>query len=144
MPVLPGDQPLVAGVPPVSGSPIVLVVDDDPDVGETTATDLRRAGLRVRTALNADNALSCCGTQSFDATILAHHPNDQYCESLLDEAPAMGLAVIVSAARSSLLADIRSRHRERVFAVMPTPVAASELVDVVQAAVTATRNQRNE
>src|SRR5271169_2079322 len=59
------NQPLDAGVPAVPRSPIVLVVDDDPDVGETTATNLRGAGLRVRTALNSDLALDCCRTQPF-------------------------------------------------------------------------------
>ena len=126
----------------VPGSPIVLVVDDDPDVGEATAANFRRAGLRVRTALTADNALDCCKTQPFDATVLDHHPFDGYSETLLDQEPDMGLAVIVSAPAASPLAVIRSRHAERVFAVLPTPVVPSELVEVVQEAVAASHPPR--
>jgi DNA-binding NtrC family response regulator len=141
MSVIPISEPLAAGMPAEPGAPIVLVVDDDPDGGEATAANLRKAGLRVRTALTAENALECCIAQPFDATVLDHHQADDYCESLLDEAPAMGLAVIVSAARLSVLADIRSRHVEQVFAVMPKPVADAELVEVVHAAVAASRSQ---
>ena len=125
-----------------AGSPLVLVVDDNADIAESTATNLRRAGLRVRTALTADNALDCCKTQPFDATVLDHHPDDEYSETVLEEAPDMGLAVIVSDATPSRLADIQTRHAEKVFAVKTKPVAKSELVHVVQEAVTASRSQR--
>jgi len=137
------DQPLSAGTPVRPGSPIVLVVDDDVDVGETVATNLRRAGLRVRTALNADYALDFCKTQPFDAVVLDHHPGDTYSENVLGEAPDVGLAVIISTAPPSQLADIRSRHAEKVFAVKTKPVAPPDLVEVVQAAVTASRRQQN-
>jgi DNA-binding NtrC family response regulator len=134
-------QPVVAGVPSVPGSPIVLVVDDDPDVGEATADNLRQAGMRVRTALNADYALDCCQTQPFDAVVLDHHPADGYSEELLEEAPDMGLAVIVSDAKWDVVADIQKRHGASVFGVKVKPVSPADLVGVVQAAVTASRRQ---
>jgi DNA-binding NtrC family response regulator len=120
------------------------VVDDDADAGEVAATNLRRAGVRVRTTLTADNALGFCQTQPFDAVVLDHHAADAYSENLLEAAPEMGLAVIVSAAKPSLLADIKKRHIEKVFSVKTKPVMSSELVTVVRAAVTATRNQRKQ
>jgi len=133
-----------SGSSSASGSPIVLVVNDDSDVGEATAANLRVAGLRVRTALNSDRAVACCEAQSFNAVVLDHHQADDYSESLLANGPDMGPAVIVSAARLSQLADIRSRYPDKVFAVLAKPVAPSELVEVVRAAITASRNQRKQ
>jgi DNA-binding NtrC family response regulator len=134
-------QPVVPGAPAAKDSPIVLVVDDDADVGEATAVDLRRAGMRVRTALNVDYALDCCRTQSFDAVVLDHHPADGYSEKLLEEAPDMGLAVVVSDAKWDVLADMQKRHGAGVFGVKVKPVTAAELVHLVRGAVTASRSQ---
>jgi len=138
----PAYQPLIPGAPQLPDSPLVLVVDDDAAEGETMAVDLRRAGLRVRTALNVDYALDFCRTQPFDAAVLDHHPADGYSETLLKEGADMGPAVIVSTATPPLLADIQKRHRKRVFAVRPKPVAPSELAAVVWAAVSRSRSRR--
>ncbi len=142
MPVVTTDRPLVAGTPGRPGSPIVLVVDDDPNVGEATATHLRRAGLRVRTALTADYALDCCKAQPFDAVVLDHHPADGYSGKLLGEAPDMGLAVIGSAAKWDVLVDLQKRHSERVFGVKIKPVSTPQLIRFVQAAVAESCRQR--
>lgn len=137
MPATTTHQPLAPGAPERPGSPIVLVVDDDAEAGENTATDLRRAGLRVRTALTAEYALDFCRTQRFDAVVIDHHTADEYSEVVLDEAPDTGPAVIVSTATPPVLADIESRHADKVFAVKIRPVAPSELIEVVQEAVAA-------
>jgi DNA-binding NtrC family response regulator len=135
--------PLVAGMPRRPDSPIVLVVDDDADVGEAKASDLRRAGLRVRTALTAEYALDCCRTQSFDAVVIDHHPDDHYSDTVLDEVPELGPAVIVSTAPSLLFVDIETRHPDKVFAIKREPVEPSELVEVVQEAVAASNMPRS-
>jgi DNA-binding NtrC family response regulator len=145
VPAFPADKPLVPGSPELPGAPIVLVVDDDPDAGQVIADNLRRAGIRARTALTADLALDCCHSQSFDATILDQHGADEDRTRLLDEAGAgLGLAVIVSAAKPASLPDIQRRHAKTVFAVKQGPLAPSQLFEVVQAAVTETRRRRRQ
>lgn len=62
------------------------------------SADLRRAGLGVRTALTAEYAIDCCKTQPFDAVVIDHHSDDGYSETLLEEGPDVGPAVIVSTA----------------------------------------------
>jgi len=144
MPVVPNHQPPLAGTPERPSSSTILVVDDDADVGETTATNLRRGGLRARTALNGGYPRGGRKTQPFDVVVRDHHPTDKYSENLLEEAPDMGLAVTVSAAPPSVLTDITKRQAETVFVVKRSPVVPSELVEVVRAAVTVSRNQRNQ
>lgn len=129
--------PLAAGTPKRPDSPLVLLVDDDPAAGEAKATDLRRAGLRVRTALTAENAVRCSRTQPFDAVVIDHHQDDGYSEAVLEEAHHVGPAVIVSTAPIPIVADIETRHADKVFAVKIEPVERSELVQVVQEAVAA-------
>ena len=142
MPV-PNDQPVVAGAPAVPGSPIVLVVDDDADGGEARADDLRRAGLRVRTALTAENAIDCCKAQPFDAVVIDHHADDEYSETVLEEAPDVGPAVIMSTAPIPDVADLGTRHVDKVFAVKTEPIEPAELVRVVQEAVAASNMPRS-
>jgi len=134
-------QPVAPGTPAARESSIVLVVDDDAEAGEAIAAELRRAGIRVRTALNAEYALDCCRTRSFDAVVLDYHPADGYSEELLEEAPDMGLAVVVSDAKWDVLADMKKRHAASVFGIKVKPVSTAELVDVVQEAVAASRSQ---
>ena len=136
-------EPLVAGTPAIPDSPIVLVVNDDSDVGEATAANLRRAGLRVRTALTAEYAVDACRTQPFDAVVIDHHPDDQYSETVLEEAPDVGPVVIVSTAPAPVVADIETRHADKVFAVKMEPVEPSEFVEVVQEAVAASNMPRS-
>ena len=144
MPAFPTAQPLVPGSPGLPGAPIVLVVDDDPDAGQRIAANLRRAGIRARTALTAALALDCCNSQPFDAAVLDQHGADEDSEKLLDEAgPGLGLAVIVTTAKPSSLTDIHKRHANTVFAVKRGPMRPSQLVEVVQAAVAETRRQRD-
>jgi len=134
---------LVAGTPAVPDSPIVLVVDDDADAGEAAATNLRRVGVRVRTALSTEYAFDFCKSQPFDAVVLDHHLADGYSDGLLKAAPEMGLAVIVSAAVPDLVADIHKIYGEREFALLVKPVSPVELVEVVQEAVAESRYLRN-
>jgi DNA-binding NtrC family response regulator len=135
--------PLDAGTPTNPDSPLVLVVDDQAVVGEAKATSLRRAGLRVRTALNAEYALDCCRRQSVDAVVIDHRPGDEYSETLLEEGPDFGPAVLVSTAPGPMIADIENRHADTVFAVKREPVEPSELVEVVQLAVAASNMPRS-
>ena len=129
----------------LAGTPIVLVVDEDPDAGQAIATNLRRSGIRARTALTADLALDCCHSQPFDAAVLDRLGADEDSDKLLDEAgPGLGLAVIVSAAKPPSLPDLEKRHPNTVFAVKRGPMVSSQLVEVVQAAVTETRRQRGQ
>jgi len=135
---------LVAGTPAVPDSPIVLVVDDDADAGEVAATNLRRAGVRVRTALSTEYAFDFCQAQPFDAMVLDHRLADRNSDGLLEAAPEMGLAVIVSGAVPDLVADIHRRYGDREFAVLVKPVSPTELVEVVQETVTESRYLRNQ
>jgi len=134
--VLPTNQPLIAGQQDSPDCPIVLVVDDDPDVGEDTAVNLRRAGLRVRTALTTEHACDFCKAQPVDAVVLEHRLADSYSDHLLDGSPDMGLAVIVPDGMPNLLADIHKSYGQREFAVLIKPVLPAELVEVVQEAIT--------
>jgi DNA-binding NtrC family response regulator len=145
LPAFRTDQSLVPGSPVLPGAPIVLVVDQDPDAGQAIATDLRRAGMRARTALTADLALDCCHSQPFDAAVFDRLAAEEDSDRLLDEAgPGLGLAVIVSAAKPSALSDVEKRHPNAVFALKRGPIRPSQLVEVVQAAVTETRRQRQQ
>jgi DNA-binding NtrC family response regulator len=110
-------------------------VDDDADVGEAKASDLRRAGLRVRTALTAEYALDFSRTQPFDAVVIDHHSGDAYSEAVLEQASDVGPAVVVSSAPSNVAAEIGKRFAHRVFAVREEPLAPSDLVETVQEAV---------
>jgi DNA-binding NtrC family response regulator len=134
---------VAAGTPKRPDSPLVLVVDDDADMGEAKAADLRKAGLRVRTALTAENAIDCCKTQPFDAVVIDHHADDGYSETVLQEAPDVGPAVIVSTAPILDVADLGTRHVHKVFAVKMEPVEPSVLVEVVQEAVAASNMPRS-
>ncbi len=137
------DRPLVPGTPDQPDAPIVLVVDDNADVAEAMATDLRRGGLRVRTAMTAEYAIAFCETQRFDAVVIDVHPDDGYSEPLLEEAPDTGPAVIVSNTKPRVIADTLRRHKKKVFAIKQRPVPPSELVEVVREAVSASRTERN-
>ncbi len=122
-------------MPETIGSPLVLVVNDDPSVGEETATNLRRVGLRVRTALTSGFALDLCQDLSFDGVVLDLPLADPYSEILLNDDSDLGLAVIVSAMPDQL-ALMTERCQEKVFALVAKPVTQSELIPVVQGAVT--------
>jgi len=137
----PSFQPLVPGAPELPDAPLVLVVDNDADIGETMAVDLRRSGMRVRTALTAEYAVAFCETQDFDAMVIDHPLSGEEGEHLLAEAPDRG-TVIVSGSTPPVPAKVRHRHARKVFAVKTKPVAPSELVQVVRAAVSASRRKR--
>ena len=132
-------EPVVAGAPVANDSPIVLVVDDDADTAEATANILRQEGVRVRTAVTTEYASDFCKTQSFDAVVLDHHLADGYTKELLDEAPEMGLAVLVSEPKPNLVADIHRSYGTREFVVLVKPVLPADLVEVVQETITESR-----
>jgi PAS domain S-box-containing protein len=50
----------------VGGSESVLLVDDEPEILETTSTHLKALGYSVKTASDGDSALEVLNTQSFD------------------------------------------------------------------------------
>jgi len=135
--------PLPAGTPSRRDSLLVLVVDDDAGRGEAKADDLRRAGMRVRTALTAEIAIDCCKRQRFDAVVIHHDPNDDYSEVVLEHAPDVSPAVIVSTAAIPDVADLGARHVHKVFAVRKDPVEPSALVEVVQEAVAVSNMPRS-
>ncbi|HLX87200.1 MAG TPA: hypothetical protein VKR22_01880 [Acidimicrobiales bacterium] len=98
--------------------------------------------MRVRTALTAKSAIDCCKMQRFDAVVIDHHPDDDYSEVVLEHAPDVGPAVIVSTAAIPDVAYLGTRHVDRVFAVRKEPLEPSALVEVVQEAIAASNMPR--
>ncbi|GAA0492500.1 hypothetical protein Ade02nite_69180 [Paractinoplanes deccanensis] len=50
--------------------PVVLVVDDDPDILETMSLMLRKRGLRVLTAAGPDEAMAVCRERGAEINVL--------------------------------------------------------------------------
>ena len=61
-----GDRPAHDG----GGGPLVLMVDDDPDVRTSVARGLRHWGFDVRVAATGKEALRLLSTESHDALVL--------------------------------------------------------------------------
>ncbi|MFI5495039.1 response regulator [Actinoplanes sp. NPDC051859] len=55
---------------PLSNAPGVLVVDDDPDILDTTAHMLKVRGFRVHTALDSASAMEICHAQQGKIDVL--------------------------------------------------------------------------
>jgi len=120
----------------------VLVVDDDADVGSSTAEVLRAAGLSVLSASSVGQALDFCRARAFRAVVLDHMMAGLDGEQLLERTSDLAAAVVVSASRPNLLAEIQDRHPGRVFAARSKPVPPSELIAVVRAAMARTDRLR--
>jgi DNA-binding NtrC family response regulator len=106
-------------------------VDDDLDVAQTTTSILRRAGLRVQTAISPDYALALCGRVRFDAVVLG----DSNGRDFLERVDEIGPVVICSAATPEVLDEALRNHAGKVFAVKIKPCDPPDLIEVVHAAV---------
>jgi len=119
----------------------VLVIEDIPEVAETTAAVLRGEGLRVQVALTLDEALALCDVNYFDAVVLDHDLGDATAHDFLQEHLDIGPVVVVSAALAETLEGLRHNYW-KVFAVRSKPCDPPDLIDVVKEAVAEGRRIR--
>lgn len=113
----------------------VLVVDDEPDLAETTAGILRNAGFTAMTARDVDGALRLAEAHTFKVFVLDHHL-DHTCEAIISGVKRLPPVIIVSAAHPADLEIVRRRH-VKVFSVKTKPCDPPDLIETVRAAIAA-------
>ena len=113
----------------------MLVVEDDPAVASSTTEILRAEGFVVATAATVESALYMMTTWEVRSIILDHHLDSGDGESLLDRGQHLPPVIVVSAMGHDALAELRVAGGEQLFACLAKPVAPSQLIKVVRAAL---------
>jgi CheY-like chemotaxis protein len=117
---------------------LVLVVDDNEGIRDTTAAILRAVGYSVTEAQDGEAALEELAQKPFDIVVLdARMPKLDGTSVVknLDPEPPPPIIVMVSAYDFDL--DLRQHLGQRVFKYLKKPVPPKELIETVAAACNA-------
>jgi len=118
-----------------SGSVDVLIVEDEPDVADSTADILKIAGFSVAVTPTVDEALTAVTTSSFGCVILDHHLADQSSETFLGGMEQTPPTIVLSGMGQGELAKLWHENTDRLFACLRKPVTPQDLIEVVRSAV---------
>ncbi len=112
--------------------PRILVVDDDPGIGEMLAKALKRHGFEVDTAASADEALQKSETTAYDAAIvdlvMPGHDGAELAEALRRRTPGMPIGLMTGYTNSPLLLAAEKSG----MAAFKKPLLIQDLVDFLQ------------
>jgi CheY-like chemotaxis protein len=117
---------------------LILVVDDNEGIRDTTAAILRAVGYTVTEAQDGEAALEELAQKPFDVVVLdARMPKLDGTSVVknLDPEPPPPIIVMVSAYDFDL--DLRQHLGQRVFKYLKKPVPPKELIETVAAACNA-------
>jgi CheY-like chemotaxis protein len=117
---------------------LILVVDDNEGIRDTTAAILRAVGYTVTEAQDGEAALEELAQKPFDIVVLdARMPKLDGTSVVknLDPEPPPPIIVMVSAYDFDL--DLRQHLGQRVFKYLKKPVPPKELIETVAAACNA-------
>jgi CheY-like chemotaxis protein len=118
--------------PPSKQGPLVLIVDDDPEVATMLSRALSRHGYRIDTTSSPEQALSRAAQQPYQAAVLdlvmPERDGAALATALREKIPGLPIALLTGYAHSPLL---RSGLRSGM-ALFSKPVAIQELVDFLK------------
>lgn len=119
-----------AGAVPVD----VLVVEDEPDVAESTADIFRAEGLVVAVAGTVGAAMEVLAGTEVRSIILDHQIAGDG-ESLLMGRRVLPPVIVMSGMGRESLTELQAEYGERLFACLAKPVPPLELIRVVRGAI---------
>jgi CheY-like chemotaxis protein len=116
----------------VKESPLILVVDDDPGIGQMLTKALARHGFRVDAATSADEALERCETAAYDGAlvdlVMPGRDGKDLAETLRRRFPGLPIGLLTGYAHSPLIPAFEKSG----MAVFKKPVIVQELVEFLQ------------
>lgn len=116
-------------------NPLVLIVDDDPDVTAMLQRSLTRRGFRIDCTSSPDEALSKAGGTAYDGAILdlvmPGMDGADLAGLIRQKIPGLPVALLTGYTHSPLLTDVERTG----IAVFTKPVAVQDLVDFLQAQI---------
>jgi DNA-binding NtrC family response regulator len=114
----------------------VLVVDDEPDVANSTAAILASIGFEVATAATVADARAVMADCDVRSVVLDHSIVEWDTESCSAELEEPGpVIVVVSGLGREELDNLVAQHGDRVYAALAKPVPPARLIEVVRGAV---------
>jgi DNA-binding response OmpR family regulator len=113
-------------------SPRILVVDDDPGIGQMLTRALSRHGFLVETALSADEALEKAETSRYDAAlvdlVMPGRDGADLAQTLRRLFPGLPVGMLTGYAHSPLIPAFEKSG----MAVFTKPVLIQDLVEFLQ------------
>ena len=110
----------------------ILVVDDDPAIGQMLTKALARHGFAVDAATSADEALAKCGKVSYDAAlvdlVMPGRDGADLSSTLRQLFPGLPIGLLAGYSHSPLIPAFEKSG----MAVFKKPVLIQELVDFLQ------------
>jgi DNA-binding NtrC family response regulator len=113
----------------------VLIVDDEPDVANSTAEILASAGFAVEVTGTVPEARDVLATREVRSVLLDHTIVDWTqtdCSEERDDGPAV---IVMSGLGRGELAQLEESHGDRLFACLAKPVPPARLIEIVRTAV---------
>ena len=120
------------------GSLDVLIVDDEPNVAQTTAEILRSEGLTASTAATVGDALEILASRDVRSVILDHQVAGENGAAFLEGVGSrekLPPVVVISGMGHDALAGMEAAHGDRLFALLSKPVPPRTLIEVMTAAI---------
>lgn len=113
----------------------VLVIDDAPDVAESTADVLRSAGLSVATASTVPEARRIVAGQQVRAVIVDHSTAEWAGSTEAHPPDPIPHVIVVSGMGRDSIEELERTRGDCLFACLAKPVPPSRLIEVVRAAL---------
>lgn len=121
--------------PTGDGALDVLVVDDEPNVAQTTVEILRSEGLTAVTAATVGDALAVLESRKVRSVVLDHQIAGEDGASFLEKGSDLPPVIVMSGMSRDGLAGLEKSHGDRLFACLGKPVPPRNLIEVVRAAI---------
>ena len=110
----------------------ILVVDDDPGIGQMLTKALARHGFVVDAATSADEALERCETSSYDAAlvdlVMPGQDGKQLADTLRRRSPGLPIGLLTGYTHSPLIPAFEKSG----MAVFKKPILVQDLVEFLQ------------
>ena len=113
----------------------VLVVDDGPNMADTTAEILRSRGFTVAIAATLGEALEVMTACHVRAVILDHSLRGETGVNFMDKGRDLPPVIVVSGMGPDVLQSYKTAYGEQVFTCLAKPVQPLDLIEAVKAAL---------